>query len=385
MTRAALGRLSLLHTSLLGAELLHATDDLALAESAVLELWSPPHGDAVVYLEQPHPDRTAGACAPDRATVGTSRPSGTNSDRMSTPDENGTRPPAENGTGGGGSALPGHGLLPAQRPTITGSARFVASWNAASLRWEFHSMWLSAHFGTLGDRSMWVPASQTTFTGRHLGHPYVEIARRKHANYYNATKCVDPAFTTEVCDNGATPLFAFRFPVHADRNAGSRFKNGCVRSTDPSRATFGRLECFFTPSSFRGWESPNRWFGPAPAPYSDMLISERFEKYAQAGMPDDWGPGQAQPVIDGPTQLVPGEFGNWTISWIKGLNYCRWFVDDVIVQQGSCTYGRSFADAQTTIHRLRGEVEDVTGEALATPQFEVTVYVGGHQVPTDAY
>lgn len=173
-------------------------------------------------------------------------------------------------------------------------------WNSSTSHWEFRNMWLSAHYLTSNDRSMWANANQTTFTTHPLAHPSVTVALAKHANYTNESKCenhVDFAGTTpDHCDVGYG--YHFRIPVAVNRNVGSRFVGllGCVGSMSRFAGN-GRTECFHGPNPgkpFNGWHAGEG----GESAYATMLTSDKFERKG-----NDWGPGPYDPGFAGPPPL----------------------------------------------------------------------------------
>jgi hypothetical protein len=263
-----------------------------------------------------------------------------------------------------------------------GDSEFVmvqVHFNSTTQHWEFQQMWLSAHYGTTfdTDRSRWVDDSETRFSRRPLGHPWISVAKRKHANYRNDSVCGDGTFVTDDCVT--TEINAiFRFPIDPARNIGSRHvPMGCI----PMKTGSTRTECFLSESrSFCGWHITSTKCG---SPYHGLLMGDHFEKQVQ-----DMGPGPApytapqtppppvsNPYISGPGQLQGDEWGTWTIVWSgHTLSSCTWYRDESLVQEGSCTYSTSFYDWPSS-HWFRVEVWDDAGVMRQTPYPDFTVYV----------
>ena len=196
-------------------------------------------------------------------------------------------------------------------------------------RWMYNTMWLSAHEGTgISERSTWVPIGIAKFTKWNLGHPSVWVAWRKHANYESQEACEKTLIDVERCTWEGQPML--RFPVHAWRNLGSRHQYvvNCVYSSGRFAGN-GVAECFWTgrlswefqngmmvPTPiFGGWHPLNDLFGPQPAPYGNMLLTEFFEyRCGWSQTPDtrwycsafglDYGPGPS-PYVPPSTDPPP--------------------------------------------------------------------------------
>ena len=190
----------------------------------------------------------------------------------------------------------------------------------ASQHWQFARMWLSAHAGTLNDRSSWVLPANTQFSLRQLGYPKVWAAVRKHANYESLDECSE-GHLDDYCGNEDR----LRFPVRAHRNVGSRhlYLMDCVAS-EGRYAGNGIQECFWSgrpytvPASsifgfgpvmiFGGWHPNNDVYGGGSSPYGqDRLNGPEFESRCDAIPPVtasdvlctqgyDWGPGPNPPA-----------------------------------------------------------------------------------------
>lgn len=150
--------------------------------------------------------------------------------------------------------------------------------NAATQHWQFAGMWLSAHFGTDGDRSQWVPPFDAQFSRRYLGYPFIAVSANKHANYQSEAKCNNTVWSAAGYGDYCYPstLTPFRFPIDPSRNVGSRFAPGldCVASYKQFAGN-GQTECFYTPMKFAGWH-PRPLTGGVK-PYSEFLNSDKFE------------------------------------------------------------------------------------------------------------
>lgn len=197
-------------------------------------------------------------------------------------------------------------------PTHAGDSEFVmvqVGFNYGTRHWEFHTMWLSAHYGAgAWDRSAWVSPTDANFTRRHLGHPYVAVSANKHANYKSEQTCNKT--TANQSGNGewcyGSMLTPFRFPIDPSRNAGSRFTDliGCVPSTKRFAGN-GRTECFYrqwynSHPNFAGWHTG----AEGVTPYNAILRSDKFESYNGY-----WGPGPdpySPPPPDPPPDPPPG-------------------------------------------------------------------------------
>jgi hypothetical protein len=169
----------------------------------------------------------------------------------------------------------------------SGDSEFVmveVSYAPSIQHWMYNQMYLSAHHGTITDHSAWVGMTETEFSWKFRAHPTVWVAIGKHADYKSFSDCSSFADVLDQCDWSSQD--AFRFPIDASHNVGSRFTafKDCVYSASyPSSA----YECFWTEKSFRGWQTVIS--GDAPQSYRSWLISDKFE-YTDA-LFTDGGPG----------------------------------------------------------------------------------------------
>lgn len=210
-----------------------------------------------------------------------------------------------------------------------GDSEFIVvevQFNPGTRHWEFVSMFLSAHYGSPNDQSEWPTAINVEFKARSLAFPTVWVAQDKHANYKSVMNCNSGEdHLSDHCTS--VSYFPVRFPVFANRNAGSRHTDllGCVRSVVNTVAHPG-LECFYARDpaepwygnhSFDGWHGEN---GGGGTGYYTWLMSDRFEVRFGVG---DWGPGPAPPAplsvrIGGQTKVEP-DLGKWTAVVSGGL------------------------------------------------------------------
>ena len=207
-------------------------------------------------------------------------------------------------------------------------------YNVVTRHWNFHSMWLSAHFGqsVLGesvDRSAQVSAGATSFYSVYRSHPEIWVATSKHANYNSMESCRQPtpiiAAFHDIC-GPPSYNWPIRFPVTISNNVGSRFVGtSCVPSRD-IYAGNGVYECFYNYNvGFRGWQKNST----GVTGYYEHLMSPRFE--SRRG---DWGPGPNPPTltaeIGGPKDPVEFTRTTWTATASQGrppYTY-RWTVND---------------------------------------------------------
>jgi hypothetical protein len=294
-----------------------------------------------------------------------------------------------------------------------GDSEFITvevGFDDATRHWTFLAMWTSAHYkGSLyqihDDDSRWWNPARTMFSDKELGHPIIWVSIDKHANY------PDPSLCNTYRDSCSWQYTARRVPILQERNSGSRHRDlvGCVTSGAP-HAYANRCESFYTSKRFNGWyrvgcyyynyshqppwvecsdsyqENCNFnnvqnycWSGVTP--YAEILLSDKFEERA-----GNWGPGPYGPYdessnwphITGPQVLSPGQYGTWNAAWTgRTLTQCTWYVDDVLVSQGGCTYSASFSSA--SYHYFRVSVvtdQGVTGDG-PNPDFTLEVSDGG--------
>jgi hypothetical protein len=161
------------------------------------------------------------------------------------------------------------------------------AYNYSTGHWQFQRMWTSAHFqGGEGcsdwynwrcDFSEWSSASQTNFSARALAFPSVWVAKDKHANYRNKSRCEDAVGNSVIgFDDKCGDTYRVRTPVHEERNVGSIHVDllGCVGSLNRGDS-YGRTECFFTDrDAFRGWTQT--WLGSdkSAGKYVNLLIRQ---------------------------------------------------------------------------------------------------------------
>lgn len=194
----------------------------------------------------------------------------------------------------------------------------------ASNHWMVNATWTSAHyraskFGISDDRSKWKAWYETEYYDRYRGRPIIWVAPQKHANYHSVAGCIQGEYFYETdCDPDYT--WDRPFPVHAERNTGSRSRDllGCVNRIDGMGE---RCERFYSYLAFNGWyaAAPDAGGG---MPYYDILVSDKFELYKDpAGQTDDWGPDAGTPPPPSPNlnvQIIgPSEIG--------AGNGCQWY------------------------------------------------------------
>jgi hypothetical protein len=163
----------------------------------------------------------------------------------------------------------------------SGDSEFVmveAKFNASTRHWEFVRMFLSAHDGTMNERSAWVPWQYAIFPLRSKTYPAVYVARNKHANYRSESVCENDFSggntNADICAND----YRFRFLVlETGANVGSRsvdyYPNGVYKRGTASV----RKEYFYTRVGFNGWVNNG---ASGASPYYDFLVSDKFENYA---------------------------------------------------------------------------------------------------------
>jgi hypothetical protein len=222
-----------------------------------------------------------------------------------------------------------------------GDAEFVTVQllhDIGSNHWMVEAMWTSAHYrasigGISDDRSVWGPWNTLEYADRARGRPVVWVAPRKHANYRTADECARKEYSNPISDCDSRYWYPRPFPVHADRNAGSRHADllGCVYAqAGGQNAGSGRCERFYY---FTAQHPFNGWF-PAPdgvggsSIYHEILISDKFEYYTYQTF--DAGPGPNPPpppqppgsftvTISGPSEIGPGFGCQWAAS-VVGAN-----------------------------------------------------------------
>jgi hypothetical protein len=79
--------------------------------------------------------------------------------------------------------------------------------------------------------------------------------------------------------------------------------------------------------------------------------------------------------VSGDQSLLNGDLGAWTanISGDHGSNTCSWYIDDVNVQNGSCSLYSSFTDGPSS-HEIRFDVADGDGGTGSSPGWGVAVH-----------
>lgn len=195
----------------------------------------------------------------------------------------------------------------------------------ASNHWMVESVWFSAHYNTPADQSVWGTYYNIEYPDRYRGRPRVWVALKKHANYQSLSGCIGGELMPAHHCNGS--YWQDRpFPVHADRNVGSRSEDlvGCVYAQPGGlNGGSGRCERFYYfngTSPFKGWFADDE--KPPAGAYHGYLMSDKFELYdAPAGGTDDWGP-------DAGTLPPPGPNLNLQIvgpDAIEAGNGCQWY------------------------------------------------------------
>lgn len=121
--------------------------------------------------------------------------------------------------------------------------------------------------------------SVLTYPERLGGYPRVYLAEGKHAGYATRNECNEGGFWgVDTCVDVNTAL---RVVAGAQLNLGSRASHttdqDCTASASTSYEYYGsgRLECYWTSQSFRGW-IPAYIGGGAAAAYSPRLLDQGF-------------------------------------------------------------------------------------------------------------
>jgi hypothetical protein len=220
----------------------------------------------------------------------------------------------------------------------------------ASNHWMVESVWTSAHYqsdpyGTGQDASHWNSWYDVQYLDKSRGRPIIWVSKRKHANYASHSGCIGAEANDEwKCSESYLDR---HFPVHQERNAGSRWVDllGCTYAQNAPNVGSGRCEKFFNTSGhqrFQGWY-------PQPAPdgegtgdataYEDILVSDKFHVYIDPAGNADEGPGPGTPPpwqdppwftaeITGPSQVQGGLTCQWGVVTTNGtaVSY-QWTVD----------------------------------------------------------
>ncbi len=108
-----------------------------------------------------------------------------------------------------------------------------------------------------------------------LGRPIVWVAKWKHANYSSQDKCNRGANRFDTCvNNTRTTQFNVYF---SDGNLGQA-NNRTFPSPScavPSRGTSSRLECYWSPGKFLGWQE---WDSKGSTGYHDIFSDFGFDQ-----------------------------------------------------------------------------------------------------------
>jgi hypothetical protein len=182
------------------------------------------------------------------------------------------------------------GLLPVSPEDFcgghVGDSEFMTidvGYNDGTEHWVLQSVFLSAHFGSVGDASTTASYGKLQYPDRNRGYPVVWVADGKHANYASRAACSNRA--TETCDGN--PDSGSRLEFVGARNIGSVQENlisyescvpgGRLYQTYPDQ--YG-IECFWRGGEwfrFSGWASVQ---APEDAsPYRTPLVL-KFECFS---------------------------------------------------------------------------------------------------------
>ena len=140
-------------------------------------------------------------------------------------------------------------------------------------RWGLTWAYLSAHRG-----EEWGFDSSETIRGGNMETDGLGVNRPsgrewKHANYSTQSKCNRGANGWDTCaNNNVTSRFNVYF---TDGNLG-QINNRTFPSPScavPSRGTSSRLECYWSPGRFLGWQA---WDGKGATGYHDILSDFGF-------------------------------------------------------------------------------------------------------------
>lgn len=183
-----------------------------------------------------------------------------------------------------------------------GDSEFVVldvRYDETTFHWRLDRAFLSAHWGTNGDRSAWYSPHQLEYPDKVEGYPRLWVAESKHGNYPSRDECNNWQDTCE--SNSVSGETRVRYSRYY--NLGSRVVNlvnlavspsSCVASASPYRTG---TECFWAPEyKFYGWDPyrpPGDEQGSTPY-YTVLVVKFECQNAEPSGSPetlscDSWG------------------------------------------------------------------------------------------------
>ena len=161
-----------------------------------------------------------------------------------------------------------------------GDSEFISVdvvYNDATQRWVFNSMFTSAHYTTLNDRSARTYyrtlRNEIQWEQQIGGAPRVWVALYKHANYPSVARCQNGDLADNCEGNAVETKVRTGSPYNLGSvqanfiNPGSCVAGGALVQYYPSDY---RIECYWTSNRFAGWDK----FGPGVTPYRTELMSQ---------------------------------------------------------------------------------------------------------------
>lgn len=194
--------------------------------------------------------------------------------------------------------------------------------NPTTRHWELREAFLSAHYHTANDHSIYTtdPTTLTYPSNRPKSYPLIWVAKAKHANYRTQGQC------NAVNDCGGNVTVG-RIKVYRNHNVGGFYvdflPNG-VLSQNPQFAGNGKLEYFYNRHPFGGWQA----LAAGVTPYADVLTGAPFECFdlnaipggvAYCGPANNTSPTSTTLLgfIEGPTSVTAYQQYTWT-SFVTG-------------------------------------------------------------------